>query len=187
MQPTIAGRLGGSSALETARSNLLLGKLVIVAGLAFTAIVLQLIASVVDVVVNASIFERQLSFGINGTDVGRFTALLGLSWLRIIQFTMLALLAAVLTRSLLVAVIVPLVVGVSQFFTPQFLLYIGAAPDTWLAVLVNPWLAANLLQAKLLGATQAAALKASVSLALWTLIPLVGAMAYFKRQDLSKE
>lgn len=175
------------------RVNLLLAKLGVVAGLALAAMAFMLVAGVIENLIKAAVFERTLTFSLTGETLGQFFGFLGLSWLRIIQFAMMGMLAAVVTRSLLAALFVPLVVGVAQFFTPQMLGPMGVMPDAWLSVLVNPGAAIDAIQAALAGGPSAAALpdgillKAWVSVGLWTLVPLAGALAWFRRQDLSKE
>lgn len=178
---------------RNSRSNLLLAKLVTVAGLSLAAMALMLVASLVENLIRASIFDRQLAFSMTGEMAGQFLAYAGLSWLRILQFTMMGMLAAVVTRSLLAALFIPLVVGVAQFFSPQMLMPMGVMPDAWLAVLANPGSAVDTVKALIEGGASAAALPAGVvvkswaSLALWTLGPLAAALAWFPRQDLSKE
>lgn len=178
---------------RNSRSNLLLAKLVTVAGLSLAAMALMLVASLVENLIRASIFDRQLAFSMTGEMAGQFVAYVGLSWLRILQFTMMGMLAAVVTRSLLAALFIPLVVGVAQFFSPQMLMPMGVMPDAWLAVLANPGSAVDTVKALIEGGASAAALPAGVvvkswaSLALWTLGPLAAALAWFPRQDLSKE
>lgn len=178
---------------RNSRTNLLLGKLVTVAGLALVAMGLMLVASLAENLIKAGVFERQLTFSMTGKMAGQFLAFTGLSWLRILQFTMMGMLAAVVTRSLLAALFIPLVLGVAQFFTPQMLLPMGVMPDAWLAVLVNPAAAADVIKAVIEGGPGLAALPAGIvvkawaSLALWTLGPLAGSLAWFPRQDLSKE
>jgi ABC-2 type transport system permease protein len=178
---------------RNSRSNLLLAKLVTVAWLALAAMALMLVASVAENLIKAGVFDRRLTFSMTGEMAGQFLALTGLSWLRILQFTMMGMLAAVATRSLLAALFIPLVVGVAQFFTPQLLMSMGVMPDAWLAVLLNPGAAADTVKAVIHGGADAAALPAGVvvkawaSLALWTLGPLAAALAWFPRQDLSKE
>ncbi|MFA4893346.1 ABC transporter permease subunit [Brevundimonas sp.] len=178
---------------RNSRSNLLLGKLAVVAGLALAAMALMLVAGVAENLIKAAVFERTLTFSMTGEMVGRFLGFAGLSWLRIVQFTMMGMLAAVVTRSLLAALFIPLVVGVAQFFSPQMLMPMGVLPDAWLSVLINPGAAAEAVQAVIEGGARAAALpdgmalKAWLSLALWTLGPLALALAWFPRQDLSKE
>lgn len=178
---------------RNSRSNALLGKLVAVAGLALAAMALMLVANVAENLIKAAVFDRPLTFSVAGEIVGRFFAFTGLSWLRIIQFTMMGMLAAVFTRSLLAALFVPLVVGVAQFASSQMLPPLGVMPDTWLAILANPGAAFDALKAAVEGGAAAAALpagllaKAWVSVGLWTLAPLIAALAWFRRQDLSKE
>lgn len=178
---------------RNSRGNLLLAKLAVVAMLALAAMAFMLIASLAENLIKAAVFERTLTFGMTGEKALQFLGFTGLSWLRILQFTMMGMLAAVVTRSLLAALFVPLVFGVAQFFTPQMLAPMGVMPDAWLSVLVNPGAATDVIQAVIKGGVEAAALpdglvlKAWTSLALWTLIPLAGALAWFRRQDLSKE
>lgn len=178
---------------RNSRSNLLLGKLAVVAGLSLLAMAMMLLSSLAENLIRAGVFNRSLTFTMTGEMVGRFLGLAGLCWLRILQFTMIGMLAAVVTRSLLAALFVPLVMGVAQFFTPQMLMPMGVMPDAWLAVLVNPGAATDAIQAMIQGGPAAATLpdglllKAWISLALWTILPLAGALAWFRRQDLSKE
>lgn len=178
---------------RNSRTNLLLAKLAVVALLALAAMGFMLLGSVLENLIKAAVFERTLTFALTGEAAGRFVGFLGLSWLRIIQFAMMAMLAAVVTRSLLAALFVPLVVGVAQFFTPQMLGPMGVMPDAWLSMLVNPGASIDAIQAVIAGGEVAGALpdglvlKAWVSVGLWTLAPLAGALAWFRKQDLSKE
>ncbi len=175
------------------RINLLLAKLAVVALLALSAMGFMLVAGVIENLIKAAVFERSLTFSLTGAMAGQFLGFAALSGLRILQFAMMGMLAAVVTRSLLAALFVPLVFGIAQFFTPQMLGPMGVLPDAWLSVLVNPGAATDAIQAAIAGGVRAAALpdglllKAWVSLALWTLVPLAGALAWFRRQDLSKE
>jgi ABC-2 type transport system permease protein len=175
------------------RINLLLAKLVVVAVLALAAMGFMLLGSVLENLIKAAVFERTLTFALTGEAAGRFVGFFGLSWLRIIQFAMMGMLAAAVTRSLLAALFVPLVFGVAQFFTPQMLGPMGVMPDAWLSILVNPGASIDAIQATIAGGERAAALpdglllKAWVSVSLWTLVPLAGALAWFRKQDLSKE
>ena len=178
---------------RNSRPNLLLGKLAVVAGMSLAAMLLMLVAGVFESLIKAAVFERQLTFSMTGAMLGQFFGQFALSWLRILQFTMMGMLAAVVTRSLLAALFVPLVVGVAQFFSPNMLMPMGVLPDAWLAVLVNPGTAVDAVSALITGGERAAALpdglplKAWTSLALWTFIPLGASIAWFRRQDLSKE
>ena len=178
---------------RNSRVNLLLAKLAVVALLALAAMGFMLLGSVFENLIRAAVFERTLTFALTGEAAGRFVGFFGLSWLRIIQFAMMGMLAAVVTRSLLAALFVPLVVGIAQFFTPQMLGPMGVMPDAWLSMLVNPGASIDAIQAVIAGGERAAALpdglllKAWVSVGLWTLVPLAGALAWFRKQDLSKE
>ncbi|MDI6623852.1 MAG: ABC transporter permease subunit [Brevundimonas sp.] len=178
---------------RNSRTNLLLGKLAVVAVMSLVAMLLMLVAGLIENLIKAAVFERQLTFSMTGAMAGQFIGQLALSWARILQFTMMGMLAAVVTRSLLAALFVPLVVGVAQFFSPNLLMTMGLTPDAWLAMLINPGAAVDAISAAIAGAERAAALpdgivlKAWASLGLWILLPLAGALAWFKRQDLSKE
>ncbi|MDY6924572.1 MAG: ABC transporter permease subunit [Pseudomonadota bacterium] len=178
---------------RNSRPNLLLGKLVVVAGLAVAAMLFMLLGAVVENIIRASVFDRAVVFEATGAAFAQFAGQMGLSWLRILQFTMAGMLAAVVTRSLLAALFVPLVLGVAQFFSPNMLAPMGVMPDAWLAVLLNPGSAVDAVRTAMLGGEAAAALpdgivlKAWISVGLWTLLPLAGALAWFRRQDLSKE
>jgi ABC-2 type transport system permease protein len=178
---------------RNSRTNLLLAKLAVVAGLALAAMGLMLVAGVIENLIKAAVFDRTLTMNMTGEKAGLFAGFAGLSWLRIVQFAMMGMLAAVVTRSLLAALFVPMVVGIAQFFSPQMLVPMGVMPDAWLAVLVNPGAAIDAIQTALKGGVEAAALpdslalKAWVSVALWTFGPLAAALAWFRRQDLSKE
>ena len=109
--------------------NLLTGKAVVVIGLTILATVAGLLASVVTNIVQALVLSRSLSFTMDGAGFTDFVQLTLLAWARIIQFTMLALLAATVTRSLLAALFVPLVISVAQFFLPQMLMQMGVSPE----------------------------------------------------------
>ena len=178
---------------RNSRPNLLLAKLATVAVLGLVAMALMFVAGVVDIFVRGAIFERPLDFGVDGADLGKMAVLSGLSWLRLLQFTMMALLAATITRSLLAALFVPLVVGVGGFFAPNLLGQMGIMPDAWLTVLLNPGGAIETIQGVEApkpndpAVAQLLLIKSWLSAGLWTLVPLAGALAWFRRQDLSKE
>lgn len=178
---------------RNSRPNLMIGKLVVTALLALLAMALLMTGGVIETLMRASVFERPLTFEMTGQMAGQFFALTGLSWLRVIQFTMMGMLAAVATRSLLAALFVPLVFGVTQMFAPMLLAQMGIQPDDWLTVLLNPGGATDALKAAVMHVPAApplpegVVLKSVISLALWTLLPVAGALAWFQRQDLSKE
>lgn len=178
---------------RNSRANLLLGKAATMGLLALLALIVLLAGEIAETVLKAVILERPISWAVEGNAAGRFAGLFGLSWLAIMQFTMVGLLVAVVTRSLLAALFVPIVVGAAQTFSPQTLALMQIAPDDWIAVLVNPGAAFGYLQAAVSGGAAAESLpdqalvKGTVSVVLWLLWPLLAALAWFKRQDLSKE
>lgn len=178
---------------RNSRSNLLLGKVATLGLLTLLALIVLLAGEIAETMLKAAILERPMSWAAEGNAAGRFAGLFGLSWLAVMQFTMMGLLTAVATRSLLAALFVPIVVGVGQTFSPQTLAMMRIAPDDWIAVLANPGAAFGYLQAMVMGGQAAqgmpdqALLKAVASVALWLLGPLAAALALFQRQDLSKE
>jgi ABC-2 type transport system permease protein len=177
---------------RNSRSNLLLGKVGVVAVLALVALVAAMIANVIVDLIKASVFDRTLAFTMDGQDAGRFGLLTLLSWWRVIQFTLLGLLAATMTRSLLAALFIPIVIGVAGTAAPSILAGMGVMPDSWPSMLMNPGGAIEMIQAWVnpqVGQTlpEGALIKAWTSAGLWTALPLAGALAWFRRQDLSKE
>lgn len=172
------------------RPNLVVAKLAVFAGLMLAASLAVLVGDLIAALIQASVFARPLGFGVDGEGMGRMGLLALLSWTRILQFTMVGLLTAIVTRSLLAALFVPLVVGVAQALAPQLMMGFGIAPTEWTPILMSPALATDVVQGVLKNRPDLpdqAVLKGVVSLALWTLIPLAAALAAFQRQDLSKE
>ena len=177
---------------RNSRPNLLLGKLATAAVLAVVALLVMLVAALVENMIRAAVFERPLAFSMDAEAAGRLVLLFLLSWGRAVQFLMIGLLAATVTRSLLAALFIPLVVGVAQALSPQLLAAMGITPDAWLAVLVNPGAAIEAIQTSVnpqAGSALPTGLlpKAWLSAILWTALPLAAALAWFRRQDLSKE
>ena len=175
------------------RPNLLTGKVVVVALVIVLATFAALISDVIASLIQAAVFGRPVTFSMTGAAAADFGLLTLTSWARILQFTMLGLLGAVVTRSLLAALFAPLVIGIAQFFLPQLLLPMGVTPDGWLMPLLSPGLATDLLKAVIQGGMAAADLpdhalaKGVISLALWIGVPFAASVAWFNRQDLSKE
>lgn len=175
------------------RSNLLAGKVVVVALLMIAATVAALVSDVIASLIQAAVFGRPLAFSMTGGAAADFGLLALTGWARILQFTMLGLLAAVMTRSLLAALFAPLVIGIGQFFLPQILMPMGVTPDGWLLPLLSPGMATDLLKAVIQGGTATADLpdhaviKGVLGLALWIVVPFAAAVAWFNKQDLSKE
>ncbi|MDO1560265.1 hypothetical protein Q0812_12580 [Brevundimonas sp. 2R-24] len=176
------------------RFNLISGKIGVMKLLALVVIIAGILAGVAVSLIQAGVFSRPLTFDGGEDAVVRWLGLIGLAWLRLIQFALVSLLAAVLTRSLMAALLVPLVVGVVQAALPSVLVPMGVPPDSWLTVLLSPGTAYQMLSSPLVatgpGAVSleaATALKAWLSLALWLTVPAALALLAFSRQDLSKE
>ena len=174
------------------RSNLIAGKVVVAVLVIVLATLAALASDVIAGLIQAAVFGRPLAFSMTGGAAADFGLLALTGWARILQFTMLGLLAAVMTRSLLAALFAPLVIGIGQFFLPNILLPMGVTPDGWLLPLLSPGLATDLLKAVIEGGTAAdlpdhAAAKGLLGLGLWIGLPFAAAVAWFNRQDLSKE
>jgi len=175
------------------RIPLVIGKVLVVTGLSLIAMIVLTAATMTSEAIRGVIFNRTLGFSLDGSETGALFALWGLAALRVSQFLMLGLLAAVATRSLMAALFVPLAVGVAQFLAPNLLGAMGQAPDSWYVLLSSPGAALAALQGLLDPTAVALAdpgllpLKAWLSLLGWTVLPLAGALVLFQRQDLSKE
>lgn len=174
------------------RINLILGKVGVLALAALAAMACFLVASLVFFLTQALIFERPLAFEFGAERAGEFALLWLLSWVRIIQFTMIALLTAVFTRSLLAAVFAPWALGFAQSLLGQLMPLFGWEPQMWTPQLLLPGLAYDTLKAAAAPSPAApwaaeALWRALAGLSLWTLAPLAAALVWFRRQDLSKE
>lgn len=179
---------------RNSRPNLLLGKVGVLKLLTLAAMLVFLASGAVSEAIKAAIFVRPMTFTFGATEASQFGLLFLLSFVRVVQFLMISLLAATVTRSLLAALFIPVVLGVSQsFLSGPFAPMLGLETSDWLTQLLAPGLAFDTLKALIKGGMEAAALpdgvaiKAITSLALWSLIPLAAAIAWFSRQDLSKE
>jgi ABC-2 type transport system permease protein len=188
------------------RLNLMLSKVLVFALVALVGMGLFLIASVLFGLSEALVFSRPVSFSISAEDLGQAALMALLSLLRIVQYAMLALLTAAITRSLLAALFVPFVIGFAQTLLGGLgIAFLGWTPTMWQTQLLLPGLAFDTLKTattpELAESFRAAmspdtpapiqpagiVVKSAISLALWTIVPLVGAIAWFQRQDLSKE
>ncbi|MDI1326480.1 MAG: hypothetical protein PSV23_06740 [Brevundimonas sp.] len=175
------------------RVSLILAKVGLVKMLAIGVSLLFLAASFVFLIAEAVVYQRGMNFAMDGAEAGR-AALIGLlSYVRIVQFTMIALLTAVMTRSLLAALFVPWALGFVQGIVGTAMPLLGWEPQMWLPQLLLPGLAYDTLKAAVApGALPAPYSDGTVwrsltGLSLWTILSLVGALAWFRRQDLSKE
>lgn len=174
------------------RPSLILGKVGAVKLLALAAVALMLVLGLVQHTVNGFILNRPLALGLDGARAADAGLLTLVAYVRVVQVTLLGLLAAVLTRSLLAAVFLPLVVTVAQGMAAPLLPFAGWTPDTWQAQMLAPGLAHDTLKAAILGGAGGApgadtAALAVMSLILWCALPLALAILLFQRQDLAKE
>lgn len=178
---------------RNSRANLILGKLALVVGIILAAFVAWMVFGLVGELIKAAIFARPLTFSLDGERLGQLAGLTGVTIARILQFSMIGLLAAVVSRSLLAALFVPMVVAIGQFFLMQSLPLLGWSAGDLQSHLLVPGLSHDILKIMVQGGPAAAeapdgvAWKAVLSLTLWTLVPLAAALAWFNRQDLSKE
>lgn len=174
------------------RPWLILGKIGVMKALAMIAMLAMLIAAFVFFISQAVVTGRPMAFDLTDFDLGQFLLLWLLSLIRIVQYGLIALLAAVVSRSLLAALFVPWALGFAQSIlggplTPV----IGWAPTDWAAQLLLPGLAYDTLKAAVspgpMPMPEGAVMKAITSLTLWCVVPVAASIAWFQRQDLSKE
>lgn len=138
---------------RNSRPNQLLGKVAVFALTALCAMILFLVAGLAFGVGEALVHGRSLTIDARGFDAAPVTLALLLGWVRIVQYAMLALLAAVVTRSLLAALFVPLVIGFGQsLMGGPGLAILGWQPEDWSSQLLLPGLAYNTLKAAIGGA-----------------------------------
>lgn len=184
--------------LISARNNrtfLILGKVGTMKLMAIAATLAMLVAAFVYFLSQAIIFERPPTFSLTADMAGDAALIWLLSYVRIVQYGLMALLTAVATRSLLAALFVPWALGFGQSIlgAPPVMMLLKLDPDGWLAQLLMPGLAydtlKNLIEPGVVRVmtTQAALWPAVLSLAVWCIVPLALALVLFRRQDLSKE
>ena len=175
------------------RPNLIMGKVGAVKLMCLVGLILLLLASLGADIAKGVIFGRSFAFGFGGEQAQAFGLLALLSYVRVVQFLLLGLLAATVTRSLLAALFVPLVIGVGQFFLAKLSPLFGWQMGDWATMLLLPGDAFEVLKALINGGMEAALVpagagwRAIVGLALWSFGPFLLALAWFQRQDLSKE
>ncbi len=175
------------------RVSLILAKVGVVKILAILSSVFFLIAGTIFLTAEAVIYARGVSFAVTGSELWEALLVWLLSYVRIIQFTMMALIAAVMTRSLLAALFIPWALGFAQSLLGTAMPLLGWEPQMWAPQLLLPGLAYDTLKDAVAPGplpaplTDAVIWKSALGLTLWTLLPLAGALAWFKRQDLSKE
>lgn len=178
---------------RNSRPNLLLGKVGIAGLLMLAVMLLVLVANMFNDVILAAFLDRPLAFNMTGEMVGQMLGLFGLNWLRLLQIAGLGLLTAIVTRSLLATLFVPLVLTLAQAALPGILMGMGVMPDSWAPLLLSPGHATTFLGGLISQDSVMAQYDDMVGylsvlgLALWLIVPFAGAFALFQRQDLSKE
>jgi ABC-2 type transport system permease protein len=180
---------------RNSRDALVLGKIGTMKLMALAATVAMLIAGGVYYLAQALIFDRPAVFSMTPSDVSDFFLLWLLSFVRLIQYGLVALLTAVVTRSLLASLFVPWTLGFGQSVlgAPPVMMLLKLHPDGWLTHLLMPGLAYDTLKnlaapgSAMVISSSAALWPAIASLAFWCLVPTALALLLFRRQNLSKE
>jgi ABC-2 type transport system permease protein len=174
------------------RPWLILGKIGVMKALAMVAMLATLVAAFIYFISQALVTGRPMSFDLTDFKLAEFLFTWLLSYIRIVQYGLIALLAAVVSRSLLAALFVPWALGFAQTILGGPLLpIIGWAPTDWVSQLLLPGLAYDTLKAAVspgpMPLPEGVVMKAITSLVLWCVVPVAAAIAWFQRQDLSKE
>lgn len=180
-----------SSARNT-RANLILGKVGVAKLLTLFALIVFLAFDFAGDIVKGLIHEQTFVFNFGGKEAGQMGLLALSSYVRVIQVGLLGLLAAVVTRSLLATLFVPLVVSVAQFFFMVSMPGLGWEGTEWYAQALVPGLAYDTLKGAIIGGPlstlpSSTVWAAAISLILWCVVPVLASIAWFQRQDLSKE
>lgn len=174
------------------RPWLILGKIGVMKALAMIAMLTTLVAAFIYFISQALVTGRPMSFDLTDFKLVEFLLTWLLSYIRIVQYGLIALLAAVVSRSLLAALFVPWALGFAQTILGGPLMPIlGWAPTDWASQLLLPGLAYDTLKAAVspgpMPLPEGVVMKAITSLILWCVVPVAASIAWFQRQDLSKE
>ncbi len=182
---------------RNSRLNHILGKALVYAlaslGTVLLITLMGVITALVGAFVNASPVEW--TSGEPGTWTIVFVSLLLTSWLQLLQAGALVALVAVVTRSMMAAVMVPLFIGIVQAIVQAQTPGPVQMDPEWWRMLALPGLAVDLVKAHVGGRilmgqqmiTPAAAGMALGMLLVWIFGALAAAWAIFQRQDLSEE
>lgn len=178
---------------RNSRLNLVLGKVGVAKLLTLVALLVMLAFGLAGELGKAIIFARPVTFSMDGETAVKVGELLLLNYIRIVQVGLLGLLAAVMTRSLIAALFVPIVVSIAQAFAGNFIAFVGWSPTSWQPHALLPNISYDVLKAAILQTPSLmteggdGAWPAVIGLVLWCVVPLIAAIAWFSRQDLSKE
>lgn len=178
---------------RNSRPNLIMGKVGAVKLMVLSTLVLCLVAALIAAVAKGLIFDNRFVFHFSAETARSFGLLFLLAFVRVVQFLMLALLAAIFTRSLAAALFIPLAIGVAQALVAKGSMIAGWRIGDWPTMLLFPGEAYEVLKLRIEGGMMAAILpdgaawRAAAGLALWCFAPFLLALGWFQRQDLSKE
>ena len=174
---------------RNSRENLIIGKILAVGALALITMLSLLLAEAVGYIVSAFIEQNQIIIGFKVDQFGATLMMILIAWVRIVQFAMLSLAVALLTRSLAAAIIVPIALGFGAFMLQKMSGYFGWHPTDWSTMLAFPPAAYDQIQSALLGAEigKPILVRAATGLLVWLAMPIAFALWFFPQQDLSKE
>ena len=181
---------------RNSRLNHILGKATVFAAAIFVTVLLLVVANAILSFIAAPVNSSSLTWTLGGQD-GYWLSLLGLiaiAWLQLFQAGALVALFAVVTRSILGAVIAPLVIGGAQLFLQGYVMQSGQVPGFHHLLMLPGW-SADLMREHALGpvvgglsrVTPEIAGMALLSVVIWIVVGYGGALLLFLRQDLSKE
>lgn len=175
--------------VRNSRENLILGKAITVALLALIPMLCLLFAEGFGQLVTATLDKQKIIMGFEAGQFGSTLLMIIIAWLRVCQFTFIALATAVITRSIAATIIVPIAFAAGTYLLQRMTGVFGWEPYDWMTLISFPASGHELVQSALLGARvdPSALLTGFVGLLLWTALPVVIALWVFPRQDLSRE
>lgn len=174
---------------RNSRENLIYGKAIAIALLAFVPMTGLLVAEALGQIVSALVDRHELRLGFEPGLAGAGVVMFLIAWLRICQFALVSLLAALITRSMSAAIMVPVALGIGSYVLQKVAIFMGWRPTDWLTLLAFPAQAHDTIQAALLGArTDGNVLLLCVAgLLFWIALPVAASVWLFQQQDLAKE
>lgn len=174
---------------RNSRINLVLGKALAIAAIAIIPLLLFLLCELVAQIITASLEHRTITLGMDAKLFATSLAMVLVSWFRIVQVGLLALVAGIATRSLFGGFVIPVAFAVGTFMVQRMLVGLGWTHEEWRTLLLFPSAAYETLQTFLAHGpvTTASATKSATGLLLWISGLSALAVWLFQRQDLSKE
>lgn len=180
---------------RNSRANHLTGKIIVYAGACGLSLFLTAFLGFVTGFLGALVDGQRIVGGMDADTLWLAAGSFGIGWLNLLQAGAVAILAGVLSRSILAALMVPLGIGLAQSIL-HGITNASVAPDQmeWWRPFLMPSLAADVLRATLQPAPipqmempRGLVWGSIASFATWILAGYGGALALFLRQDLSKE